>query len=153
MMLGDWHSIYDDNGIYYFLNSDLNYEEVETEKIFLYDKNGNYLREELLLDFENTIPNQIDALKDKRFKAFVEIINDNFIQDDEKKIYVNVDFGDRWFNYYDHEQEYFIDINFDDDLEFTKYCLGKYFDVYLLYENLDVDIYNIYKSHNVIPSF
>ena len=136
--------IFEENDIYYFL--DFENLNIETSKYYLYDKNGNYLGEELIFDPDKMTRDEF--LHSKRCKSLIKVDqfrSDVIFNEEDNKFYqVRYDSGEfHLFDIFDSEFSEYIE--FSNDLEFEKKFLGKKYDLYEHLNNKNFTIETIYQ--------
>ena len=121
--------LYRDDDKYYFFNSyvDLN----STGSIVYYDKNNELIGSDKFIDGEEYSQEAIIESKyyEPYYKMFV--VTDGAAYDKDNKLLMYVDYEYELFSYYDYEQNKNVEIDFNDDLDYTKEILGDRFNVYL----------------------
>ena len=105
--------------------------------IDVYDKNGNFVKDKELTDADH------ENLKySKGFDNYKRLLAYYYgeLYDEETDLFYNVNYNSGTIGYYDSSQEKYVEMDFEDDLSFTKHLLGKRYDIYLKY----IDKYQTY---------
>ena len=123
--LDDRAFLYEEDGIYYFTDPGVLY--ASDAKLYLYDTEGNFLREEIF--YEDGVTSYEEFISSRRYKESIPYLV--FWEDEEDHFYsegmnefISVYYAREEFEYYDVETDDYIVYEFSDDLEFTKNALG-----------------------------
>ena len=121
--------LYKNDDTYYFFTPyvDLN----STGSIVFYDKDDELIGSDKFVEAESFSQQAIIESKyyDPYYKMFV--VTDGAAYDKENKLLMYVDYGYELFSYYDYEENVNKEIDFDDDINYTKKILGDRYNVYL----------------------
>ena len=137
----DLHFLYKEKDKYYFLDNYYNYNEDGFIKIF--DDELELIKGDKMFDGDNSSEELM--IKSKYFNKFYNYYsqdNSIAIDYDTNRIY-DVRFPEHDFLYYDIENDEYLDIDFDEDINFTRRILGKRYDVFLWAKNNNFYIYSI----------
>ena len=126
--------LYEENGNYYYLDSDAYGYNTYPDKyiVYIYDKNGSLLSSDKF--FDETKISYEDFLKTKLAKKFYELLYNPYdvIYDEDTNRYYGVNYINGVFLCCDFRDSNtnFISIPFDQDIDFTKKLLGKKYDLF-----------------------
>ena len=136
---------YRDNDEYYFVDPTRSYDS--TGFILVYDKNDELISGDKFSDDESYSDSTIINSKyfEPFYKMFLEPDGEVYDKDNNKLYYVDYYYG--VFSYYDYEQDKFIEIDFNEDINHTKELLGKKYDAYLVVKDNGVDVNHITESN------
>ncbi|MBQ8534522.1 MAG: hypothetical protein IJ463_02430 [Bacilli bacterium] len=105
-----------------------------TDYVWVYDENGNFIDG---ITFSEELNDNGTLKNSKAFEAYKYLSSyyDGELYDEETDMFYYVDYYSGIIDYYDSAQEKYIQIDFEDDLSFTKRLLGKRYDIYLNPDN------------------
>ena len=134
--------LYEENGNHYFLNLDSNGDD-DSESLLIYDADNDLIETKSLSNGSESIVEMYS------YKPFYEYMKMMMYVDENVRLYRDSDmlyavsYENGSINYYDLAEEQSDVVGFEDNLNFTKKALGKKYDIFSHYKNLNYYVVDI----------
>ena len=139
--------LYEENGKIYFVNTDSDGINAQNSLHIYNDKFELVEEKSLIVDFESFVENY-------SYKPFYEYMKYDMFVNDRYRLYsdssmlYSVSYDDIKINYFNKKNQIEGEIYFYDDETFTKDILGKKFDIYTHFDDLDCRVLDIEQFDN-----